>query len=227
MHQLLILEDEVALRQTVADYLEELGYEVKQAGTLAEFRQLFVPGQTQLCLIDLGLPDGDGMDLIGELRNHYPDLGLIVFTGDVTDQSRVSGFQLGADQYIAKPVRLDVLAATVEALLRRLSGAGLEDLWVLNGPFHKLSFGGRESISLSAQDYKVLSSIMKAEGEAVSRREIVAALGEEYLTYDMRRLDTQIRRLRKKVETAWGLTLPLNTVHSVGYKFSANVKIEE
>lgn len=227
MSRILILEDEAIWRETLADFLSAHGWNVAIAANRAEFLQLYRPGAFHLAIVDLGLPDGDGIELIQEVRTRDPALGIVVLTGRNTDQSRVLGLNLGADHFVAKPVRLDVLLAVVQSLLRRLNGERDRELWQLRANPRALCFGEQAPIALSHQDFQTLRAIMQGQGKTVSRRELVTALGQDFLTYDQRRIDSQIRRLRRKVSEHWGMALPVNTVHSVGYLFGAECLITD
>lgn len=227
MSRILILEDEAIWRETLADFLGAHGWNVAMAANRAEFLRLYRPGAFHLAIVDLGLPDGDGIDLIQDVRARDPELGIVVLTGRNTDQSRVLGLNLGADHFVAKPVRLDVLLAVVTSLQRRIEGESERPIWRLCASPRELRFGEQTPIALSHQDFQTLRAIMQGQGKTVSRRALVEALGQDYLTYDQRRIDSQIRRLRRKVADQWGIPLPVNTVHSVGYLFGADGVVVE
>lgn len=222
MPNLILLEDEPVLRQELAEFLADSGFHVTEAATLAEFEQRFDPQRFCIVILDLGLPDGDGAALIARLRAASPDLGIVVLTARDTTSDKVSGLRDGADHYLGKSVDLDELAAIVGALSRRagaLAAPVVETVWRLQLGPRLLCAPGFDPIKLSHQDCIVLQALMVCAGEIVSRQQIVAALGERYLDYDQRRLDTQMRRLRRKVEQATGAPLPLRTARNAGYCF--------
>lgn len=107
----------------------------------------------------------------------------------------------------------------VDSLARRLELGGVSGDWLLDEVKRELVAPVLPPIELSAQDYTVFKVIFDGEGRSVSKKEIVAALGEDFLSYDLRRLDTQINRLRRKVLDATGADLPLKTLRSEGYQF--------
>lgn len=121
MVSVILLEDEPVLRSELAGYLTECGHRTDAVGTLAEFRQVFSPCDHAIAVIDLGLPDGDGIDLIDWLRAHGRRLGIIVVSARSSTAERVRGLMIGADHYLGKPFDLEELAATVAALGRRLA----------------------------------------------------------------------------------------------------------
>ncbi|WP_051563938.1 response regulator transcription factor [Ectopseudomonas composti] len=120
MIELILLEDEPALAQELAEFLEKSGYRVTAAGSLAAFTEGFDERRHHLAVIDLGLPDGDGLDLIHQLRSSGSTLGIVAFTARSTPDKRVTGFRQGVDHYLSKGCDLNELAAVLEALRRRL-----------------------------------------------------------------------------------------------------------
>lgn len=195
MKRLVFLEDEDILREEISDFLHDQGYLVDAVASLAEFRQCFDPGQHRLALLDLGLPDGDGRELIRELRSRGHQLGIVVLTARGGVRDKVAGLAEGADHYLAKTVDLDELAATLAALARRLGAPGKSACWTLELGARRLIPPGYQPLSLSQQDLVVLQILMQRPGEAVSRQQIVEAQGENYLDYDQRRLDTEPVRI--------------------------------
>lgn len=233
MFDLILLEDEPVLRQELAEFLGDSGFAVNAVATVAEFDACFDTRRHCIVILDLGLPDGDGSTLIRRLRAANADLGIVVLTARDTTGEKVTGLADGADYYLGKSVDLDELAAIVGALSRRLKmsrGAGLSAVsagrWLLQLGPRLLRAPGFAPIELSHQDCVVLQALMGNAGEIVSRRQIVAALGERFLDYDQRRLDTQMRRLRRKVEQATGTELPVKTSRNAGYCFFAAAAVQ-
>ncbi|MFY8118537.1 MAG: response regulator transcription factor [Roseateles sp.] len=225
---LILLEDEAVLREELGEFLSACGYRVQAEASVQGFRAHYEPGRHRLAVIDLGLPDGDGLNLIRELRSGGDRLGIVVLTARGSARERVAGLDMGADYYLAKTSDLDELAATLAALARRLLPQGtlpVDPAWILELRPRRLLPPGCEPIALSEQDLVVLHTLMRGAGEIASRQQIVEALGEDYLSYDQRRLDTQMRRLRRKVDEACGLTLPINTARNAGYRFHARALI--
>lgn len=229
MRDVILLEDEAVLREELSEFLVGNGYRVDAEASLAGFRRRYDPARHGLALIDLGLPDGDGLSLIRELRERGERLGIVVLTARGASRDRVAGLDIGADHYLAKTSDLDELAATLAALSRRLGddspAAPPADVWVLELGPRRLQPPGFGPIALSEQDLVVLHQLMRGAGEIASRQDIVEALGEDFLSYDQRRLDTQMRRLRRKVSEATGLALPINTARNAGYRFHARALI--
>ena len=226
MPNLIFLEDERVLREELAEFMTDIGYQVSAVADLAAFHAAYDPLLHRIAVIDLGLPDGDGMALIRSLRAQGHQIGIVVFTARGTLPDKVAGLGDGADYYLAKTADLDELAATLQALSRRLGKREKSERWILELGARRLVPPSVKPISLSQQDVTVLHALMAEPGKIVSRQQIVKSLGEDFMTYDQRRLDTQIRRLRRKAEQAANLKLPINTTRNIGYRFYADVEIK-
>ncbi len=227
MSDLILLEDEPILREELADFLASCGYQVDAVASLAEFRARFVASRHRLAIVDLGLPDGDGLQLIRDLRRQEQPLGIVVLTARDTLRDKIAGLGDGADYYLGKNSDLDELAATLAALRRRILPASTPAPWRLETGPRRLHIPGGGPLALSEQDLIVLHTLMRHAGELVSRQQIIQALDEDLLNYDQRRLDTQMSRLRRKVEEAGGVELPVNTARNAGYRFHARAQIDD
>lgn len=223
MTSLILIEDEPILREELTEFLETAGYRTTAVSSLAQFRAAFTPSEHRLAIIDLGLPDGDGLELIRELRSTGHRLGIIVLTARGATADKVAGLVGGADHYLPKTTDLAELAAIVAACARRLD-VEAAPRWKLRRSPRQLIPPGHAPIALSEQDHTVLLTLATG-GDCVTRAAIVTALGADYLHYDQRRLDTQMRRLRRKVEEACGLNLPITTLRGVGFRFHAEVDV--
>jgi DNA-binding response OmpR family regulator len=212
MARVTLLEDEAIVREELAAFLNKRAHTVTQAGTLAEFWPLMAT--TDIAILDLMLPDGSGLDAAAQLRQHVPRAGVIVLTARGAIQDRVQGLNGGADHYLVKPFRLLELAAIIDALLRRLGGG-----W-------RIAFQQRELIgpdgyrsTLSATEMVLFELLCASPGQVVSRRALIAGLGEDWRNFDERRLDQLISRLRRRWRDGCGQELPLKTEHRKGYSF--------
>lgn len=225
MAHLILLEDEPILREELAEFLSSKGHLVDATGLLAEFFERFQPARHSIAIIDLGLPDGDGLDLVAHLRRRSLNLGIVILTARSTTPDKVKGLVTGADHYLPKTADLDELAAVVSALARRLEKGGVRMNWILDCAHKQLIPPGLPALDLSAQDYTVLKAIIDGTGRPVSKKSIVAALGEDYLAYDLRRIDTQMSRLRRRSLEQAGCELPLKTLRNEGYEFWEPVEV--
>lgn len=219
MIDLIFLEDDPVLGAELADFLGEIGYRVTFVTSLAEFDAAFEAGRHRLAVIDIGLPDGSGLALIEQLRSAGDRLGVVVFSARGSTLDKIEGLGIGADHYLTKGCDLGELSATLEALSRRLELGQGQLAWCLEIGPRRLRLPNGTPVSLSQQDMLVLRCLMAAPGESISRRQIIHALGGDYLSYDQRRLDTQMRRLRRKVLDNGGTELPIKTLRNSGYCF--------
>lgn len=222
MAEVILLEDEPVLQEELVDFLQSQGHAVTATATVAEFLQRFRPQQHQVAIIDRGLPDGDGLDVILRMRSDGVRVGVIMLTARSGVQDKVDGLVGGADHYLPKTTDLHELAATIAALARRLEVQD-QPRWLLQASPRQIIPPGQAPIALSAQDFLVLKAL--AQGGDVKRETIVKALGGNYLDYDQRRLDTQMRRLRRKVKDACGLELPVSTLRAVGFCFHDPIEV--
>lgn len=221
MAEVILLEDEPVLREELGEFLHDLGYAATCVDSIAGFRRAFDPARHALAVIDLSLPDGNGLDLIRELRDTGHRLGIVVFSAHNTGSDRVAGLDIGADHYLGKGTDLDEFAATLASLGRRLALPPPATQWILEMAAARLQVPAAPPVPLSRQDLLVLACLMRHAGESVGHREIAEALGVNFLDYDRRRLDTQMYRLRRRVEEISGRPLPVKTLRNSGYCFHA------
>ena len=120
MTQILIVEDNLEYAEEMAEFLTELGHGVQSTNNAQEMWSALAQGTIGVVILDLGLPDEDGFDVIPRMRQLYPQIGLLVLTGRVAFDSRILGLRLGADHYLTKPIKFPELAAHIEALNRRV-----------------------------------------------------------------------------------------------------------
>jgi DNA-binding response OmpR family regulator len=226
MAEIILLEDERILRRELADFLTQKGHVVATTDSLAAFERCFQPERHVIAIIDIGLPDGSGIDLVRHLRAQKLSLGIIILTARSSMPDKLNGLECGADHYLAKSTDLAELAGVVAALARRLDTGGLSLRWILQSAGRKLIPPGQAAIDLSPQDFAVLKTISAGDGQPVSRHTLVEAMGGDYGSTDPARLDTQMRRLRRKVAEATGNELPIKTLRNEGYQFHAPACIE-
>lgn len=135
MLDVILLEDEPVLRHELGEFLESLGYAPQCVASLQEFDRHFDARRHRLAIIDIGLPDGNGLALIQRLRQQGQQLGIIVFSALNSSANRIDGLEIGADHYLGKGCDLDELEATLAALVRRLGLQQRQAPWLLQlGP---------------------------------------------------------------------------------------------
>lgn len=222
MSRILLLDDEVDLREEVAEYLRNQGFMVDEAVSLREFDQRTRMVQYDIVILDRLLPDGDSIERVDEFRSQHPHCGVIMFTARDSSRDRITGYKMGADHYITKPIRMDELAAIVLTLSRRLHN---QQNWRLSSSNWILTSPDNHSISLTGLEFMFLSVLAQHAPRAVARKALVEALGKSQDSYDPRNLDALVLRLRKKVAEVTRTPLPLKTLHGAGYSLSHAVSV--
>jgi two-component system OmpR family response regulator len=216
MTTIVLLEDEDDLREEVADFLESCGHRVLQAGCFAEFPALLP--HARVVILDVMLPDGSGFDAIRLVRSTSQRTGIVMLTALGEPHDRLAGFSEGADHYLVKPFRLLELEAVVEALLRRI---GRE--WVFDARTGTLVDPLGHNLALTDQEAVFVALLARGRGRVIGRRKVVEALGQDWSSYDLRRLDTLVSRLRTRWQRSSGRELPLRTLHREGYGFGETI----
>ncbi len=218
MTTVLLLEDEVDLREEVADFLVSEGYRVLEAGTVGGFESLI--DAFDIAIIDVGLPDGDGMQVAAKLRAARPKCGIVMFTAQGGLKNKITSLRESSDFYLVKPVSFEELAAHLTALERRVSTS-----WQLHVRERKLVSPSGHSELLNEQEMILMELLAKHAGEIVSRKAIAAASGVDWLQFDERRLDQTVSRLRRRWLRNSGKELPCRTEHGKGFTFSAEIDL--
>ena len=220
---ILVIEDDTAMIAGLKDNLEIEGYRLMTASTMRQGREAALRGKPDLVLLDVMLPDGDGVSLCRDLRAHGLQQPIIMLTARGEEMDKVLGFEGGADDYIVKPFGLRELLARIHAHLRRHGAAGQ-----LQGPLavgmvvvdfkrHQLSRDG-ELLEISAKELELLRYLVAHRGEVVSRDRLLTEVWGHQREVATRTVDNFIVRLRKKIEADPADPRYLITVHGSGYK---------
>lgn len=219
MESIIIVEDNPHYAEDVAAFLQEAGYAVRIAPSVADMWAFLTASSATIILLDLGLPDGDGFDVIPKLRQFYPDCGLLVLTARVSLDSRIHGLRLGADAYLTKPMKFPELLANIEAVGRRViqrTPKSAESPWRLKQIGQHIEHLGKGSLRLNDKEFRFLHLLAQSLS-SVPRASLLVGLGEENNIAAAHRLDVLVHRLRKKVRTAWAVELPLKSSYASGF----------
>jgi DNA-binding response OmpR family regulator len=217
--RVLIIEDNASFALLVAERLVPSGFESDQACTVAEAQLAIEAVDYAAIVLDLGLPDGDGLSLLRELRLGGNATPVLITTARNGLEDRVKGLREGADDYLAKPFSVDELAARLHALLRR-PGKLLGDVLTagnvsLDSAHHQVNIGDR-ILPMRLRETVVLELLMRHKSSVVPRRffedQLFGIEGEQ----DANTVDVYIHRLRKQLDDA-GATATIHTVRGVGY----------
>ncbi|GAB2184091.1 response regulator transcription factor [Roseibium sp. LAB1] len=230
MNRILIVEDESVLRTDLLDYMRLNGYQVSGAGSAAEmWEALGNAEQPDVVILDVSLPDGNGFDLAKDLREKI-NCGIIMLTAHGDSESRVRGFDSGADIYLVKHTSLREILAAVQSLIRRLSGASGEGgnavEWVLDNVSWKLLPPDGDAIKLTATERIFLEALVANSGAPCARDDLSRLLSNRQTQFDNRHLDAVVSRLRRKIQDHTGVEPPIKSVYGVGYSFSATCKMD-
>ncbi len=221
--EIILVEDEPTLRESLAEYLTNTGYEVTAVASGLKFYQALADTTFQAAIIDLGLPDMDGLQLVEYVRNNT-SMRCIILTARNTVDDRVSGYDAGADLYLQKPVDCRELASALASLLQRSvrNGAPAAAQWQIFRQNAALLAPSAAVIPLTTRELDFILSLAATPQETVPRFEILTALGYANDDFSHRALESLVRRLRRKIEHA-GSSSPILTSHGIGYRFSALV----
>ena len=227
MAKVLVVDDEPEIADLIARHLRQAGLEVVLSGTGKDALECIRTGHPQLLVLDLGLPDLDGFEVCRRIRRdpatgHIP---FIIVTGRTSEMDRVLGFELGADDFVAKPFSPRELALRVRRSLdRQHPPAASGDLLVfgeltIDVPGHRAAVRGTD-IDLTATEFRLLTALAQRRGRVQTREHLLAEVWHHGETdgVDARTVDTHVRRLRDKLGPSSNL---VETVRGVGYRFEA------
>ena len=220
--KILIVDDEKDIIEFLEYNFQKEGYEVHTARNGVDGKQAALKVKPDLIILDIMMPGIDGVELCKELREipEFEDTLIIFLTARAEDYSQIAGFEVGADDYITKPIRPRVLLARVQALLKRKSKTRIEEN-IINTDFLKINQDRREviyegqAVHIPKIEFDLLVLLASNPGKIFNREEIYAKIwGNEVFVSD-RTLDVHIRKLREKIGTDH-----IKTIKGVGYGFN-------
>lgn len=212
--KILIVEDEWKLRRITSDFLKKDNFSVTEAGDGKEALDFILNENFDLIILDLMLPKINGWELLKEIRIKDSSVPVIMLTARGDEEDILKGYELKADEYIVKPVSMKILVAKVKALLRN---HGLGEVITFNSL--KLNIDTRdayiddEKLDLSQKEFELLLLFIKNKGQVLSRDRIITSLWGYDYDGDIRAVDSQIKRMRKKLSGKY-----IKTIRGAGYK---------
>lgn len=221
--RVLVIEDEADLLEALVTYLNMEGFVADGVSSLNTATQWMRTHKFDVLVLDLGLPDGDGLKWLSD-RDQLRDKGVIITTARGEGSQRIEGIRTGADVYLVKPIQLEELASLVHNLMRRIR-SNTSPRWMLSRMNWTLQSPSGVGIKLTHSESVLLHKMAHHAGEAVSRQDLVLSLGHDPEVYDFRRMEILVRRLRTKGKDTLGSELPIETVHRMGYAFTAPIDI--
>ena len=224
---IVVIEDEPSVREVVQAYLERDGFRVCVAENGEDGLALAMRASPKLVVLDLMLPDVDGAEICRELRRRS-DVPIVMLTAKASEDERVTGLALGADDYLTKPFSPRELVARVRAVLRRSQGADapLLDRIELDGgalvidTHERIVRRDNKTLDLTPSEYRLLVALARYPGRVYSRFELLNSLQRDGVMGDERIIDVHVKNLRKKVEPHPKEPRYVETVFGVGYRLA-------
>jgi DNA-binding response OmpR family regulator len=225
--QILIVEDEANIASFVKLYLEKAGFEVERAATGQEALDRVRAAAPSLILLDLNLPDLDGLEVCRRLRasSRVP---ILMLTARDDDVDKIVGLEVGADDYVTKPFNPRELIARIKSVLRRAAGPGLQlDRGVMTHGAIRIDAGRREvtvdgaPVQLAPKEFELFWALLEHRGLVLTRDQLLEQVWGYTFAGDTRTVDVHVRQLRRKI----GETCPVVTVWGVGYKVADDAPV--
>ena len=219
--KILVVDDESRMRKLVRDFLVRKNYTVLEAGDGEEALEVFYKEKDlSLIILDVMMPKLSGFEVVKEIRE-TSQVPVIMLTAKGDESDELQGFNLGVDEYIAKPFSPKILVARVEAILRRTAPETSENevldagVISLDRTAHLVTIGG-ERVELSFKEFELLAYFMENRGIALSREKILSSVWDYDYFGDARTIDTHVKKLRSKLGAAGDY---IKTIWGMGYKF--------
>lgn len=217
--RVLLVEDDEQLALRLSDRLRSHGFAVDLARRREDAEAWPDMDKIAAVILDLGLPDGSGMDLLRHWRAQRVACPILILTARDTWQDKVAGLNAGADDFVVKPVRFEELLARIHALLRRQSGQrepALEEAGIRLDPLSREVSCDGEALALSRQEFRLLNVFMHHPGQVLSQSDIVEHLYDLDCERDHNAVEVLVSRLRRKI----GKTR-IRTLRGLGYRFGS------
>lgn len=218
----MLIEDDARLVESLRKHLRDAGYAVDVSSDGVEGLYLGEEFPVDLAIIDLGLPELPGLEVIRKLRSRGRDFPILVLTARSEWQDKVKGLEAGADDYLTKPFHVEELMARINALMRRAGGHARPE--VKFGPFTVDLSGQRvrredQAIELTTYEFKVLQYLLLHPGEVVTKMDLSEHIYEEDADRDSNVIEVFIGRLRRKLDPDGALN-PIETLRGRGYRLA-------
>ena len=216
--RILIIEDEVTLNKTLSDGLKEFGYQNDVAENISDGRYFLSIRNYNLVLLDWMLPDGNGVDIIADIKAQSRKTSVIVLSARDDKESEIEALRAGADDYIKKPFDFEILLVRIEAKLRFGTSNIIEvDDLVINPEEEKIIYKG-EDIELKGKPFEVLTHLAMHKDQIVSKEQLLDAIWEEPELVTPNVIEVAINQIRQKMDKPLNITT-IETVRRRGYRF--------
>jgi DNA-binding response OmpR family regulator len=222
--KVLIGEDDPALQSIVLECLKHHHFLPTAVSNILDFYKAFGSDSFDVVIIDLGLPDGNGMDLVDYIKNLSNDIGVVIMSAKTSPEQRALGYQHRCDIYITKPFNCVELGMSINNLVQHLTPISTTDqtqqsLWSYNHDEQLLTAPNGQQVTLTTKEDIVVNQIVRANSAVVPRSELMKSLGYEKVPLS-NSLDAIVQRIRKKIsDQQLDINSPIRTVHGFGFKF--------
>ena len=223
--KVLVVEDEASIRKFIAINLQRSGFAVREAETGEKALEMAMACKPEVMVLDVMLPGIDGFEVCAKLRDQMPELIIIMLTARGQDIDKITGLEIGADDYMVKPFNPRELTARINTVLRRIESSKMPDdepLVFKNLVMDLISqkfFKDNVEIELTPTEFAVLKMFMSNIGRALSRNELFNSVWGKNYFGDLKTLDVYIRRIREKIEDNPSKPKYIETVWGYGYRW--------
>jgi DNA-binding response OmpR family regulator len=225
--KVLIVEDEVSLAESIENYLYQEGYRCELAYTFAKASEKVNLYNYDCVVVDIGLPDGSGLNIIKEIKKSKSNAGIIIISARNALDDKIDGLEIGADDYLTKPFHLSELNARIKSLIRRRSFNGSNEI-IFNeitiNPDNFEVFVNSQLLTLTKKEYDLLLYFLSNKNRVVTKESIAEHLWGDNMdlidSYDF--IYTHIKNLRRKMVEKGGNDY-IQTIYGTGYKFNINL----
>ena len=216
--RILIVEDETTLNRTLSEGLRELGYQTDEAENIKDAQYFIGIRNYDLVLLDWMLPDGNGLDLVQEVKGKSQRTAVVMISARDDRDSEIEAFELGVDDYIVKPFEFDVLVARLESRLR-FGGTNLIEIGdlIIEPDEEKIYYKSKE-IELKGKPFEVLTHLARHRDQIVSKEQLLDAIWEEPELVTPNVIEVAINQIRQKMDKPLNIDT-IETVRRRGYRF--------
>jgi DNA-binding response OmpR family regulator len=227
MGSLILVEDNDALRQELAHYLGQEGFDVRSADGGEALNQALQERRADVLILDLNMAEEDGISIAKRIRKSLPEVRILMLTARVMSSDKLAGYESGADVYMTKPARPAELSAALKNLLLRLAPQALTPSWVLDTTGLSIRFGQSLGIALTSIESHLLKQLSLNSG-CVEVERLQALLAEQHMDSDKfkLRLAVLISRLRSKISTHTGQVNVIKSVRGRGYQLCIDLALQ-
>lgn len=227
-----VMEDDAQLREgIILPGLRYFGFRATGAGNAAELYRSMLLQPFDMVVLDIGIPDENGLSVLKHLREVSSQLGIVMLTANTAPSDHLQALQRGADAFLNKPVNMEILAATLHGVGRRLAapaGPAIVAMstgtgkWRMDTDDWCLVTPDGQALPLTAPERCILRLLVAEGGQPVPRETLIGGLTSDVYDFDPHRLEMMVHRLRRKAQDAAGVPLPLLTLRGQGYRFVAD-----